>query len=270
MLVAYVPVLHKGYLELFKKYPTELALLGSEIIADYTSLTRDVRAVDPEDMKCVIESLGIFKRVRILTKNDLASLASTELVMPDEDVSRAIVAQYFPQATVEFASIFLRWDKMLSTVEHVIPPNRTITTEAAAQEIMRQVEDEALKSSDWWRQNGAIIVKDDQVLAQIHNRHLPTDWHLMQNGDPRSNFDAGQRYDLSTAIHAEAAAIAQCARRGTSVEGTWLYCTTFPCPACAKLVAESGIKKVFYQKGYSLLDSEEILKLAGVEIVLVQ
>jgi hypothetical protein len=36
------------------------------------------------------------------------------------------------------------------------------------------------------------------------------------------------------------------------------------------LLAEAGIKKVYYQKGYSLLDAEEILKAYGVEIVLVQ
>ena len=43
--------------------------------------------------------------------------------------------------------------------------------------------------------------------------------------------------------------------------------TDFPCPPCAKLVAYSGIKKLFYLKGYAMLDGERILKDAGVEII---
>ncbi len=71
-------------------------------------------------------------------------------------------------------------------------------------------------------------------------------------------------------MHSEAGAIAEAARKGISLEGADLYVTTFPCPPCGKLIAYSGIKRVFYKNGYGVLDSERILKDKGVEIIKVE
>lgn len=51
-------------------------------------------------------------------------------------------------------------------------------------------------------------------------------------------------------IHAEMSAICDASRKGTPVEGTILYCTTFPCHICAKHIVASGIKKVVYLEPY--------------------
>lgn len=271
MLIAFVPVLHKGYIDLFKKYPSELGILGADIIADFTSLTRDCRMVDPEAMRLAIESLEIFSSVRVLSKSDLADLAQSEtsIVMPDEDVSHELAKQYFADRVV-FESIFLRWDGMKTLRENVVAPDRKITSDEFAKSMISLAAAEATKSSDWWRQVGTALVKDGLVLALSHNKHLPTDYHLDVEGDPRTNFDAGVRIDLTTAIHSEALAIAQSARTGASLNDAEAFVTTFPCPNCARLLAEAGIKKIYYHKGYSLLDAEEILKAYGIEIVLVE
>lgn len=313
MLIAFVPVLHKGYIDLFKKYPDTLGILGADVIADFTALTRDCRVVDPEVMKLAIETLGIFSSVRVLSKADFASVArgpvasdpvgaqtdgavlcangglprrhpmlpslgvtpnvapsddSSRFIMPDDEVSHALVEQY-SIPNVAFESIFLRWDKMQTLRENVVAPHRKITSDAFAQSIMGAAITESLKSSDWWRQVGTVIAKDGTVIARSHNKHLPTDYHLDVEGDPRTNFDAGVRIDLTTAIHSEALAIAQSANAGISLNGADAYVTTFPCPNCARLLAESGIKTVYYHKGYSLLDAEDILKAYGIEIILV-
>ena len=270
MLIAFVPVLHKGYIDLFKKYPDTLGILGADIVADFTALTRDCRVVDPETMKLAIESLGIFSSVHILSKSDLADLAESEssIVMPDEDISHELAKQYFSDRAV-FESIFLRWDGMKTLRENIIAPHRKITIDEFARSIMSLAIIESMKSSDWWRQVGTAIVKDGKVIALSHNKHLPTDYHLDVEGDPRTNFDAGVRIDLSTAIHSEALAIAQSAKTGTSLNGADAFVTTFPCPNCARLLAEAGIKTVYYNKGYSLLDAEDILKAYEIEIVLV-
>ncbi len=303
MLIAFVPVLHKGYIDLFKKYPDTLGILGADVIADFTSLTRDCRVVDPEAMKLAIESLGIFSSVRVLSKSDLASVAwgpvasdpvgaqtdgavlratgdlprrhpvlpsleSIRFIMPDEDVSRALAEQYnIPDVT--FESVFLRWDKMPTLRENIIAPHRKITTDVFVKSMMNLAIAESIKSSDWWRQIGTAIVRDGAVIALSHNKHLPTDYHLAINGDPRTIFDAGQHIDIATSIHSEALAVAQSAKTGTSLNGAEAFVTTFPCPNCARLLAEAGIKTVYYHKGYSLLDAEEILKAYGVEIILV-
>lgn len=270
MLIVFAPVLHAGYIALFKKYPSELGILGTDIIANYTSLTRDCRTIDPAVMKNAIESLSIFSSVRVLSISDLTNLAHTTvpIVMPDEDVSHALAEQYF-RNRVTFESIFLRWDKMKTLHEHIVAPHRNITTATFATSIMSLAMTEAKKSSDWWRQVGTALVKDGIVIALSYNTHLPTDYHLSIEGDPRTNFDAGVRIDLSTAIHSEARAVAQSAKSGTSLNGAEAFVTTFPCPNCARLFAEAGIKTIYYSKGYSLLDAEEILKAYGIEIVLV-
>ena len=51
-------------------------------------------------------------------------------------------------------------------------------------------------------------------------------------------------------VHAEMSALSDAARKGISVEGATLYCTTFPCHLCAKLIVAAGIKKVIYLEPY--------------------
>ncbi len=74
------------------------------------------------------------------------------------------------------------------------------------------------------------------------------------------------RTDLSTAIHAEAAIVAAAARDGVSLRGADLYVTTFPCPACARLIAEAGLRRCYFAGPYSVLDGEDVLRAAGVEL----
>ncbi|HET6676229.1 MAG TPA: deaminase [Nitrospiraceae bacterium] len=51
-------------------------------------------------------------------------------------------------------------------------------------------------------------------------------------------------------VHAEMAALTDAAKRGVSVRGCVLYCTTFPCHECARLIVSSGIAKVVYIEPY--------------------
>jgi deoxycytidylate deaminase len=51
-------------------------------------------------------------------------------------------------------------------------------------------------------------------------------------------------------IHAEMSAITDAARLGLSLKGAILYCTTFPCHMCAKLIIASGISNVVFLEPY--------------------
>lgn len=51
-------------------------------------------------------------------------------------------------------------------------------------------------------------------------------------------------------VHAEMSALSDAARKGISVEDATLYCTTFPCHICAKLIVAAGIKRVIYLEPY--------------------
>ncbi len=56
--------------------------------------------------------------------------------------------------------------------------------------------------------------------------------------------------EYGRAVHAEMAAITDAARRGVSLQGATLYCTTFPCHNCAKHIVAAGIRRVVYIEPY--------------------
>ena len=269
-LVVFVPVLHEGYLKLFKKHPVSLYILGPDIVAGYTSLTRDLRLMDPQLVKKAIEALGIVPEVEVLTLEGLKGFSADEIVMPDEDVSRDLAVKYFAGKKVRFESVFLRWDKQITTRESIVPPDRVISQDAFDREMLGVAAKMAERSADWWRQIGTVIVQNGKAIISSYNKILPNDLVFATFGDLRSNFDAGEHIDLVATIHGEARAIAHAAREGVSLKGASIYVTTFPCPPCAKLILESGIKKVYYEKGYSLIDAEKLLRDGGVEIILVK
>ena len=78
---------------------------------------------------------------------------------------------------------------------------------------------------------------------------------------------SGTCHEICYAVHAEQNAIIQAAKLGVSVEGATLYCTHQPCVICAKMIINSGIKKVVYKLGYPDDFSLKLFKEAQVEVV---
>lgn len=268
VIIAYVPVVHTGYIKFFKKYPDTLYILGEDLLTELPRIERDIRALRSDEAKMSIDALGIFSEVKVIGKNDLEKIGlekDFKFILPDEDIMHTIADKYLKDPI--FESVFLRWDRIIPTKEIPPSPSRKISHQEFDREVMRRAEEESKNSSDWWRHVGAVIVRDGKVILQNHNRHLPSTRTQMYQGDPRSNFDAGEHIELSAVLHGEAGLIAEAAKKGISLEGSSIYVTVFPCPNCAKLIAASGIKKVFYNKGYSLLDAEDIFKSFDVEIV---
>lgn len=63
-------------------------------------------------------------------------------------------------------------------------------------------------------------------------------------------------------VHAEMAAICDAAARGVSIRGSTLYCTTFPCHLCARLIIASGIMRVVYIEPYAKSRAKQLYKRA--------
>jgi deoxycytidylate deaminase len=61
-------------------------------------------------------------------------------------------------------------------------------------------------------------------------------------------------------LHAEMNAITDAARRGVRLDGSTLYCTTFPCHLCAKHIIASGIKRVVYIEPYPKGYTQELYR----------
>ncbi|MEI7512606.1 MAG: deaminase [Candidatus Uhrbacteria bacterium] len=273
-IVAYIPVLHEGYRRLFEKHPDakELYIFGNDVIASYAHLVKDIRKLDPELVQKSITAWGIFDSVKILDAVSIETLQknTTALIVSDDDLSTELAAKYFPNNPVTKDTIFLRWDKKKSIEPAAVSPDVEISEMDFDIEMINLSLEEGMLSRDWWRRIGALVVKDGTILMRAHNIYVPSEQIANDEGDPRGNFSAGEHFESSLALHAEAGLVAQAAKEGISLQGTDVYCDTFPCPPCAKQLAYAGISTLYYRNGYAVLDGERILKSQGVKIVFVK
>jgi len=107
------------------------------------------------------------------------------------------------------------------------------------------------------RQVGALIVKDRMIISDGYN------------GTPSGFENICEDEDNTTkpyVLHAEANAITKVAKSNNSSEGATLYITDSPCMECAKLIIQSGITRVVYEKKYRITDGLDLLERAGVKV----
>jgi dCMP deaminase len=140
---------------------------------------------------------------------------------------------------------------------------------------------------------GAIVVKDDRIISIGYNG-MPAGWDnncenvewCSAGGwlDPEeieerwpfegeyTDADGNvmqSRYRLKTkpeVLHAETNAIAKLARSNESGLGADIFITHAPCLDCAKLIYQSGIKRVWYGTQYRDSTGTEFLRKSGIEV----
>jgi dCMP deaminase len=273
-IVCYIPILHEGYRRLFERHPDarELFIFGSNVIASYEHLIKDIRKLDPVLVQKAIESWSMFDKVSILDESGIQKLQNekTSLIVSDDDLTTELVQKYFANNPIKIDTIFLRWDKKKSIEPVQISPDIVISSAEFDERMMDLISKETTLSKDWWWRMGALVVKNGEVILTAHNEYVPSDQIANDQGDPRGNFKSGQHLESSLALHAEAGLVARAAKEGISLKGCDVYCEAFPCPPCAKQLAYSGIRRVYYRNGYAVLDGESILKSQGVEIIFVR
>lgn len=273
VLLAYVPVIHRGYQQFFEQPGTMRFVFGGEVIKlidtslDY--LRKEIRALTPEEARLSLSALFPADLIQVLSLSDCEHLAHADcqLVLADEDASRVLVEKCFPKNPVSYDSVFLRWDRDRVKVNQELVPDQVVVLSQLNFDLMALAGQEAEKSSDWWRRIGAMAVSSlGQVLFSACNHHLPTPHTPYINGDPRNTAKRGEGLEFYSSIHAEASIVAQAAEAGVSLKGTHLYVSTFPCPTCAMLTATAGIARLYYSEGYALLDGAKTYRNFGVEL----
>lgn len=103
------------------------------------------------------------------------------------------------------------------------------------------------------RQVGAIITRDKRILTTGYNGAPAGLVSCKEKGEcmrVKLGIPSGTRHELCYAVHAEQNAIIQAAKQGISLEGATLYCTHQPCSICAKMIINSGVKRVVFSDGY--------------------
>lgn len=269
ILIIHVPVLHRGYIELFRRVQSRVKtvlILGGELLKELRFFEADISSLSSEEARHFIVSLGLFEEVGLLRRVNIGDFEDKDIVLINDELSRRFKEKFLPDSPVVWENVFLRWDE--SAVAKTSPVNfRRVSDQKFDQDMLLLAYAEAEKSGDWWRRVGAVLEKDGRVLLSAYNHDLPDDQSSYRLGNIRDFLKPGERPDLSNTIHAEARVIAEAARHGISTTGASLYVTHFPCPLCAKSIAASGIARCFFAEGSANFDAESVLKGARVEIV---
>lgn len=135
---------------------------------------------------------------------------------------------------------------------------------------MEMAELTARRSTCLRRHVGAVIVKDNHVVATGYNGAPKGIAHCDERGGcirQQLNVPSGQRHELCMALHAEQNAIIQAACQGQSVEGGTIYVTHQPCVICAKMIINAGIDKIIVREGYPDELAIKILEEAGKKVI---
>ncbi len=130
----------------------------------------------------------------------------------------------------------------------------------------------ATRSTCLRRRVGAVIVKDNRILSTGYNGTPTGIRHCLERGCLREelNIPSGQRHELCRGLHAEQNAIIQAASNGVRIEGGEIYCTNQPCIICAKMIINSGLKKIIINSSYPDELATELLAEAGLKVVVLE
>ena len=117
---------------------------------------------------------------------------------------------------------------------------------------------------------GCVIVKEKRILstgyagAPTHLPHCDEAGHQMEL---TVHSDGVERKHCVRTTHAEQNAIVQASKHGISIDGSSIYVKMEPCPACTKMIINSGITEVICEKQYhAAQESRKLLKQAGIKL----
>lgn len=270
----YLPVLHEGYVRFLTSTDfSTVYILGETFTHQYRELVKDIRAISAERMCRLVSALlpGV-EIVEIVDVRQLARLKSCEiqLYIPDEVITRDLASSIFPDAELHISTIFLRWDSENSKASTAPRTKKVVNGDSVLEKLLDLAYQEAFRSSDWWRQVGAVLKTSSGEIITAHNHHVPHEQMPYINGDPRTSSSKGINVEFGTALHAEMAIITEAVKLGISTSGAELITSTFPCQWCAKIIAYSGIRTVYFVEGYAVLDAETILESQGIELIKIE
>ena len=116
---------------------------------------------------------------------------------------------------------------------------------------------------------GAVIVRDKNILATGYNGAPAGMPHCLDVGCLvyTSKTPSGEvEENCFRTIHAEINAIAQAAKNGASIRDADIYITHTPCIHCVKVLINTGIRRIFYEREYKRATIEELLRGGNIEM----
>lgn len=118
---------------------------------------------------------------------------------------------------------------------------------------------------------GCIIVKEDRIISIGYNG-TPAGWdnccenEIIEKNGGLMNTGSIKLETKKEVTHAEANALGKLAKCSESGNDAIMFTTHQPCLECAKTIAVSGIKIVYYKYPYRNNEGIEHLHMCGVEV----
>ena len=137
-------------------------------------------------------------------------------------------------------------------------PNERVSWETYFMNIANEV---ATRSTCDRKYVGAVIVREKTILSTGYNGSI--------KGLPHCDEAGHEMVDghCVRTTHAEANAIVQAAKNGVEINQSEIYVTASPCYNCFKLIANAGIKTIYYGEFYREDRILEHAKEAGIDLV---
>ncbi len=268
VIIGTFAIIHRGYLDILDRYQdAEIFILNDNLAQKLYKLEIDLRKMPFNKTKNLLEALN--HSVNILDENNIEKLKNHEqIILILDDVTEELRKKYLvnhPNLIIENGFYYHPQENVQKQEANSLNLIKNYTEQDIR--FMKQAIILAAESGCFWRQIASLIVKNGKIIYEGYNEMLPNSDECYKIGCIRDNFQPGTKTEFCSAIHSEASVIAQAAKDGVSLEGASLYVTTFPCPACAKLIAVSGLKKCFYNQGWANFDGERVMQAAEVEII---
>ena len=111
---------------------------------------------------------------------------------------------------------------------------------------------------------GAIVVKDDRIISIGYNG-MPAGWDNNCEDTVQHSDDTVTLKTKPEVLHAETNAIAKLARSNESGLNGDIFITHAPCLDCAKLIYQSGIRRVWFRTAYRDNSGVDFLKASGLQ-----
>lgn len=115
-------------------------------------------------------------------------------------------------------------------------------------------------------QVGAVIVKDDTVISYGYNG-MPAGWDNDCENIIGYEKEQPVYKTKPEVLHAESNAISKLAKSSNSGDGADIFITHAPCLDCAKLIYQSGIRRVWFGQHYRDDAGVKFLTASGIAVV---
>lgn len=158
----------------------------------------------------------------------------------------------------------IRIEELIKTVERARVSRKVKEND---RRLMKEAFKLVSQSNCWWRPTACLFARRGEILIRGYSvNSFGSECQKIKLSPSRIMAELEEQIHFCNAVHAEAMAVARAAKKGISLQGATLYITVCPCEECAKILLETGIKRVVFAGEYYQRTGLALLKQAGIQL----